>query len=110
MTQFEKYKSIQPKAFIHWVDANSSKSAEIRIYSQLFATKDPDSHPDGFLAAASKSSLEVKQGRVEAPLSKCKIFEQFQFERNGYFCYDKDSTNEKPVFNLTIGLKEDKGK
>jgi glutaminyl-tRNA synthetase len=103
-------KATKPKAFIHWVDANSSKSAEIRIYSQLFATKDPDSHPDGFLAAASKSSLEVKHGRVEAPLSKCKIFEQFQFERNGYFCYDKDSTNEKPVFNLTIGLKEDKGK
>ena len=61
-------------------------------------------------AAASKTSLEIKNGRVEASLSKCTKFEQFQFERNGYFCYDRDSTNEKPVFNLTIGLKEDKGK
>ena len=49
-------------------------------------------------------------GQAEAGLEKAKEFEQYQFERNGFFCYDKDSTANKAVFNLTIGLKEDKGK
>ena len=52
----------------------------------------------------------MSSARTEACLSKCSRFDQFQFERNGYFCYDKDSTDSKAVFNLTIGLKEDKGK
>lgn len=73
--------------------------------------KDPDGHPEGFLAAASKKSLVIMDSaRTEKCLQKCERFEQFQFERNGYFCYDRDSTSEKAVFNLTIGLKEDKGK
>jgi len=101
----------KPKAFIHWVDGKTSNVAEIRLFSQLFADKDPDSHPQGFLAAASKTSLvTMSSARTEACLSKCSRFDQFQFERNGYFCYDRDSTDSKAVFNLTIGLKEDKGK
>ena len=85
--------------------------AEVRLFSQLFDTKDPDAHPAGFLAAASKSSLTTMSSvRTEACLKKNTRFEQFQFERNGYFCCDRESTQEKQVFNLTIGLKEDKGK
>ena len=45
----------------------------------------------------------MDKARTEKCLQKCERFEQFQFERNGYFCYDRDSTSEKAVFNLTIG-------
>ncbi len=38
------------------------------------------------------------------------LYDRFQFERNGYFTVDKDSTKQKLVFNLTVGLKEDAGK
>jgi len=101
----------KPKAFIHWVEGKTSNVAEVRLFSQLFDTKDPDAHPAGFLAAASKSSLTTMSSvRTEACLKKNTRFEQFQFERNGYFCCDRESTQEKQVFNLTIGLKEDKGK
>ena len=55
---------IQPKAFIHWLDVKRSHDAEARLYSQLFKEKDPTSVPGGYLAAANKSSLEVKKIKV----------------------------------------------
>jgi glutaminyl-tRNA synthetase len=100
----------KPKAFIHWVDAASADNVELRLYSQLFKDKDPENHPDGFVAAASKTSLITKIGKAEKELKSAKKWEQAQFERNGYFCLDKDSKPEIAVWNLTIGLKEDKGK
>jgi len=39
-----------------------------------------------------------------------KVYDRFQFERNGYFTVDKDTAKNKIVFNLTVGLKEDAGK
>merc|ERR1712128_245106 len=76
----------KPKAFIHWVEGKTSNVAEVRLFSQLFDTKDPDAHPAGFLAAASKSSLTTMSSvRTNACLKKNTRFEQFQFERNGYF-------------------------
>ncbi|CBY38578.1 unnamed protein product [Oikopleura dioica] len=102
----------KPKAFIHWLDVKRSHDAEARLYSQLFKEKDPTSVPGGYIAAANKSSLEVKKIKVESCLTgkQVKVFDKFQFERVGYFCYDRDSAPNFPVYNLTIGLKEDKGK
>lgn len=100
----------KPKAFIHWVDGKTSVDAEVRLYSTLFNIKDPDSHPGGYLKAANANSLEIKTAKVEKCVKKAKVFEQFQFERVGYYCYDREGTDSKPVYNLTIGLKEDKGK
>ena len=53
--------NFQPKAFIHWLDVKRSHDAEARLYSQLFKEKDPTSVPGGYIAAANKSSLEVKK-------------------------------------------------
>ena len=100
----------QPKAFIHWVDAKSSVDGEIRLFSALFTVKDPDAHPGGYLKAANQNSLTVKKAKLEKSLKTGKKFEQFQFERVGFFAFDRDSTDKMPVYNLTIGLKEDKGK
>ena len=52
------------------------------------------------------NSLEILKGFVEPSLATVKTGERFQFERLGYFCVDIDSTPEKPVFNLTVNLKD----
>lgn len=100
----------KPKAFIHWVDQKTAVDGDVRMFSALFNVKDPDSHPGGYLKAANTNSLVVKHAKIESSLKTAKTFDQFQFERVGYFCYDRESTATKPIFNLTIGLKEDKGK
>jgi len=51
-------------------------------------------------------SLQVLQGFVEPLLAQTKAGDRFQFERLGYFCTDQDSTDDKPVFNLTVSLKD----
>ncbi len=52
------------------------------------------------------NSLEILKGYVEPALASAEIGSRFQFERLGYFCVDKDSVPEKPVFNLTVNLKD----
>ncbi len=72
------------KGTIHWVDANNCFDAEVRLYDNLFTIPDPD--------AADKK--EAKAG------------DSYQFLRLGYFCKDKDSTEEMPVFNRSVSLKD----
>jgi glutaminyl-tRNA synthetase len=52
------------------------------------------------------NSLEILTGYVEPLLSNPKVGSRYQFERLGYFCVDRDSTDTKPVFNLTVNLKD----
>jgi len=106
--------SKRPKGFIHWVSAEHSEECEIRMYSRLFKHKAPEDKnvvPGGFVTDCDTNSLKVlSNARMERSLVGSKTFETFQFERVGYFCVDKDSTDAKMVFNLTIPLKEDAGK
>lgn len=91
------------KGVIHWVNAKTAAPAEFRLYSHLFTEKEPggfDIHE-----ILNPNSLVVKQGFIEPELTKAKVLDKFQFERNGYFCKDADSTPELPVFNLTVDLK-----
>jgi glutaminyl-tRNA synthetase len=94
------------KATLHWVSAAHAKEAEIRMYDRLFIKEDPEEGDEGFLAALNPSSLTLLTGYVEPPLSTTKAGDRFQFERQGYFCTDPDTTAEKPVFNLTVSLKD----
>ena len=104
----------KPKAFIHWVSKGHSVPSEVRIYSRLFKHKNPEDPavvPGGFLTDCNENTLEVKQNaRLEDSVRNSSIFNQFQFERLGYYCVDPDTTVHKMVFNLTIPLKEDPGK
>jgi glutaminyl-tRNA synthetase len=95
------------KATIHWVSAEHSKPAEIRIYNPLFAKPDP-SGGEGFTADLNPQSLEVlTDARVEPALAAGgNAAEPVQFERQGYFVLDPDSTTERPVFNRTVGLRD----
>jgi glutaminyl-tRNA synthetase len=93
------------KATIHWVSAAHSVPAEVRVYNPLFSKPDPDAQ--NFAADLNPSSLEVLgDARLEPALAENNSPEPVQFERNGYFCLDRDSAPGKPVFNRTIGLRD----
>ncbi len=95
------------KATIHWVSAEHSKPAEVRIYNPLFAKPDPTGG-EGFAADLNPNSLEVlSDARVEPVLASASNSpEPVQFERQGYFVLDPDSTSDRPVFNRTVGLRD----
>jgi glutaminyl-tRNA synthetase len=93
------------KATMHWLPAKQSLPAEIRIYNQLFSTPTPDAA--NFAADINPQSLEIlSDARIETAIAQANSVEAMQFERQGYFTRDKDSTLERPVFNRTIGLRD----
>jgi len=95
------------KSTIHWVDAHTCADAEVRLYSNLFTDPDPDAADKNFLDCLNPDSLEILSGcKVEACLTNAKPGDAFQFMRLGYFCPDKDSTADHPVFNRSVSLKD----
>jgi glutaminyl-tRNA synthetase len=93
------------KATIHWVAAAHSIPAEVRIYNPLFTQPNPSA--DNFTAHLNPSSLEaLTAARLEPALADARIEEPVQFERQGYFCLDRDSKPGAPVFSRTIGLRD----
>ncbi|MCD9108774.1 glutamine--tRNA ligase/YqeY domain fusion protein [Bradyrhizobium japonicum] len=93
------------KATMHWLPAATSVPAEIRIYNQLFSNPSPDA--SNFAADLNPQSLEIlSDARIEASVAESNSTEPMQFERQGYFVRDKDSTPGKPVFSRTIGLRD----
>lgn len=93
------------KGTIHWVGPKAFK-AEVRLYDRLFNVEDPAGVPDEeFESAINPDSLTVlKNCLIEEGIKDAKPLDSFQFMRNGYFCVDKDSTPENPVFNRTVQL------
>jgi glutaminyl-tRNA synthetase len=94
------------KATIHWVSAAHSIPAEVRLYNPLFTRPNP-SGGENFTADLNPNSLEVLTGaRLESALANAQPENPVQFERQGYFCLDRDSKPGKPVFSRTIGLRD----
>jgi len=96
------------KSTIHWVSAKHAVKAEVRMYDRLFGDENPDGHKDvDFKEFMNKDSLKVLPVCFVEPFVKGgKPLDHFQFERLGYFNLDYDSTPEKPVFNLTVQLRD----
>jgi glutaminyl-tRNA synthetase len=93
------------KATLHWVSAADAVPAEVRLVNQLFTRPDPNA--GDFAADLNPSSLEVlKDCRVEPALAGANSNEPVQFERQGYFCRDRDFTPGQLVFNRTVGLRD----
>jgi glutaminyl-tRNA synthetase len=93
------------KATIHWVSAAEAVPAEVRLYNLLFSTPQPDA--SNFAEQINPESLEVLTGcMVEPALAEGDDPAPMQFERQGYFCRDRDSTPGKLVFNRTVGLRD----
>ena len=90
---------------IHWVSANESIDADVRLYDRLFTISDPSSS-DNFEDVLNPDSLiALNERKLERSLSDVGLEEHIQFERLGYFYKDPDSTNGMPVFNRTVPLR-----
>jgi len=94
------------KSTIHWLSAAHAKEAEFRMYDRLFMKEDPEEGEEGFLGCLNPDSLHILSGYIEPDLAQTEPGDRFQFERLGYFCTDPDTMDDKPVFNLTVNLKD----
>ncbi|MDI9441288.1 MAG: glutamine--tRNA ligase/YqeY domain fusion protein [Firmicutes bacterium] len=93
------------KGTLHWVSAEHSVPAEVRLYDHLFTVEDPNE--GDIMDNVNPNSLEIlTDARVEVNLADVEVGEKFQFERQGYFCVDPDSTPERLVFNRTVSLRD----
>jgi glutaminyl-tRNA synthetase len=92
------------KATIHWLSAIDAVPAEVRLVGPLFNRPDPDTA--NFVADLNPNSLEVVEALVEPALAAGNDPAAVQFERQGYFSRDRDSTPGRPVFNRTVGLRD----
>ena len=97
------------KGTIHFVSAAHAIDAEVRLYDRLFTVENPSDETgvNDFTDNLNKDSMIVlKNAKLESNLTNLSVGDKFQFLRLGYFCVDKDSTPEKPVFNRTVALKD----
>ena len=96
------------KGTIHWVSAKDNVPAKIRLYERLFNVENPSDEEgvSSFEDNLNPDSLIETDGYVEKALGDCEVGQKYQFMRNGYFCKDKDSTDEMPVFNRTVALRD----
>lgn len=98
---------IKVRSAIQWVDAKTAKKAEVRLYDRLFK----DEAPEGMEDLNPDSLKIIKNALIEPAVITDKPDERFQFERQGYFYADPvDYTDEHPVFNKIVGLKDSWGK
>ncbi|MGD9345076.1 MAG: glutamine--tRNA ligase/YqeY domain fusion protein [Candidatus Aminicenantes bacterium] len=97
------------KGTLHWVSAPHAVDAEVRLYDHLFTLEDPSAVAPGtdFKDYLNPKSLDTLIGcKMEPSLAEVAPGDRFQFLRQGYFCVDPDSTQENPVFNRTVSLRD----
>jgi len=97
------------KGTLHWVSADHALEAEVRLYDRLFSVENPLDAEEGedFTASLNPNSLETLTAcRVEPGLAGAASGSIYQFERQGYFCVDPDSSAGKLVFNRTVSLRD----
>ena len=96
------------KGTIHWVSARHSAQAEVRLYEPLFVDPEPHvSSEDDLQNALNETSLTTLDNvQVEPSLADAAPGSIYQFERLGYFCVDRDSTDARKVFNRTVALRD----
>jgi glutaminyl-tRNA synthetase len=97
------------KATLHWVSATHALEAEVRLYDHLFIKADPNNIEEGrsLKDYLNPNSLEIlKSCCVEPGLAGATPGSRYQFERQGYFCVDPDSSDGSLVFNRTVTLRD----
>ena len=98
---------INVKGTLHWVSVKHAVTAEVRLYDRLFKVEDPGSEEGDFKDYINPDSLHVvKAAYAEPSLVHAKFDERYQFIRKGYFVLDKDTSEERMVFNRTVTLKD----
>ena len=98
---------IRPRGVIHWVSASNCIDCDLYLYDNLFTVPAPDAGEGSFLDHLNPESLQiVKNCKAELGLGGAVAGQQYQFEREGYYCLDgKHSSGDKLVFNRTIALR-----
>ena len=95
------------KGTLHWVSADHCKKAEVRVYDRLFNVENPSADERDFRELLNPNSLTIVENcYVEEYAAQKKAGDYLQFQRIGYFMADPDSTEEHPIFNKTVGLKD----
>ena len=97
------------KATLHWVSAAHAVQTEVRLYDRLFRVENPTDVAEGedWLDNLNPDSLQVLPTcYIEPEAARLGTGTTCQFERLGYFCVDPDSTDETPVFNRTVTLRD----
>jgi glutaminyl-tRNA synthetase len=96
------------KATIHWVSATHAATAAIRLYHPLLLTDQGKLPPDqDWTQSLNPQSLELLTGCVVEPSLRSAVpGARFQFERQGYFCVDPDSSADTLIFSRTVSLKD----
>ncbi|MEA3275201.1 MAG: glutamine--tRNA ligase, partial [Pseudomonadota bacterium] len=95
------------KGVIHWVSAAHAATAEVRLYDRLFRVPEPGAGKGDFLSDLNSDSLRtLTHCYVEPKLAGAQPGDRFQFEREGYFVADRDSSAQRLVFNRTVGLRD----
>jgi glutaminyl-tRNA synthetase len=97
------------KGTIHWVSAAHALDAEVRLYDHLFTVPEPEAVPEGtdWKSNLNPESLVVLKGcKLEPSLTAAAPGVSYQFERQGYFCLDKDSRPGAQVFNRSVSLRD----
>jgi glutaminyl-tRNA synthetase len=92
---------------IHWVSAQHAVEAQVRLYDHLFSREFPEGGDGDYRDSLNPDSLQVVDGcRMERSLAQARPGARYQFERQGYYCVDSDSSDEKLVFNRTVSLRD----
>lgn len=98
---------IKVQGTLHWVSKAEAVPVELRLYDRLFKTENPAMEEGDFKEYINPDSLEViATAYAEPSLMNARHEERYQFLRKGYFCLDKESILQKPVFNRTVSLKD----
>jgi len=99
--------NMKVQATIHWVSIRHAITAEVRLYDRLFRVENPASEDGDFKDYINPDSLQVLSAAYAEPaLRSAKFDERYQFLRKGYFTLDKDSSEDKMVFNRTVTLRD----
>lgn len=96
------------KGTVHWVEATTSLEAEVRLYDALFTVEQPDNVKDQDYRELinPESLITLPKARLERSLAEAQVGDRYQFERQGFFIKDQDSTPERAVYNRIVPLKD----
>ena len=98
---------IKVQGTLHWVSVPHAIGCEVRLYDRLFRVEDPANEEGDFTSYINPDSLHIVQHAFAEPALRNAAFtDRYQFLRKGYFCLDKDTSEEKMVFTRTVTLKD----
>ncbi len=97
---------VKCKGVIHWVSATHNVPVELRLYDRLFKEEDVNACEGDFKDLINENSLQIVTAYAEPSLKDATLEDKFQFMRQGYYVLDKDSNENKIIFNRTVGLRD----